>query len=116
MPRPNNESGAGPDGARLGTSAYLLRHLSVPGIWRLARRTTANARSIYGRVDFRVKEITSEGLALDANFNPFRHVDIVGWSAQEDKDRNMAFAQALAQRARPRRLKNPILATGELAD
>ena len=114
MPRADATASPGSRDARLATSSYLVRWLSVPRIWALARRTTPQGRKVYGRVDFRVREIMAETLQLDANFAPCRHVDIIGWS--QEKDRNMAIAQALAERARPRRLREPIVATGELAD
>jgi hypothetical protein len=91
MPMLNQESG------RFETSTYRCTHLGAE-IWRVGRihvENPASGRLIKARGVGPFQLVTSNGLSLDVNGEPFPvHVDIVGWS--EAKDARLMKATEIA--------------------
>lgn len=94
MPAFNEESG------RLETSIYRCTNLLGTEIWRIGRLHVENPQSgrlIKARGVGPFQLVTSQGLSLDVNGEPFPiHVDIVGWP--EAKDDRLMRATEIANK------------------
>lgn len=76
------------------TSVFNVTGLVDADIWAIAVNYIS---SIVGRADIQAEDVTNEGLQLDPNEPPVRHVDIIGWS--EDKSQNQLKAKQIVRRA-----------------
>jgi hypothetical protein len=94
MPMFNEESG------RLETSIFRCTHLPDAEIWRIGRvhvEVPQSGRLIKARGVGPFQLLTSQGLALDVNGEPFPvHVGIVGWP--EAKDARLMKATEVANK------------------
>lgn len=65
---------------------YCLDGLAEAQTWQLLDQhlATATRPHIPARADFVVRSIREVGLAVDPNWDPPRHVSIVGWPDTED--------------------------------
>jgi hypothetical protein len=99
---------------RLETSSFLIRGLHSASVWDLARRVTPVGRSVHGRADLKIRDVRAAGLRIDANFNPCRHVDLIGWAdPRTDKVRFNEQVVELVVASRRRRPLRPLPGTGE---
>ncbi len=62
-------------------STYCHEELSEAEIWALLQQFSE--RKILGRAELRSHFIVGEGLQLDPNWDPERHVDVVGWPQEK---------------------------------
>ncbi len=76
------------------TSVFNITGLSDSDIWDIGK---THISPMIGRADIKAEDVTNEGLQLDPNEPPMRHVDIIGWS--EDKSRNQLKAKQIVRRA-----------------
>jgi len=78
------------------TSTYHTSGLTDEEIWSLGH-AHVHVHKIYGRGDVAVSTVTANGLVVDADYEPTRHVNIAGWP--RDVDDQLSLAQSLAAEA-----------------
>lgn len=85
--------------ADLKTSLFRTLGLSEDETWSLGEEFVARPQklTLRGRGDLLVCDIAGTGLRVEPDEPPERHANIVGWSADKDKQRSVA--QELAARA-----------------
>ncbi len=83
------------------TSTHRIAGLDTEQIWRLGYSEVENynqSRIIKARGTGLFELVTSQGLALDVNGQPYpRHVDLIGWSNM-DKDLRLMKATEIAEK------------------
>ncbi len=84
------------------TSVFRVAGLDEKGIWNIGDIHVAPRRNrpILGRAELTVGEITSVGLRLEPDNQPYRHANIAGWPPAKDEQKSLA--QELAANARLR--------------
>jgi len=75
------------------TSVFNVTGLSDTEIWEIG---SSHINPMVGRADVNAEDITNEGLQLNPNEPPERHVDIIGW--REDKSLNLLIAKQLVRK------------------
>lgn len=68
-------------------------------IWSLGDQlvATPQKKTLYGRAQLAVSDVTAAGLEVVADEPPDRHASIIGWPTE--KDEQLAAAQELAARS-----------------
>jgi hypothetical protein len=81
-------------------SVFRTSGLNEPAVWRIGEIFVSQPleRTLYGRAELTVEEISRAGLRLFVDDIPARHADVVGWPTP--KDQQVAIAQELAAIAR----------------
>lgn len=77
------------------TSVFNVTGLSDTDIWAIGHSHIPPP--MLGRADIQAEDITNEGLQLDPNEPPVRHVDIIGWS--KVKSENQLKAKQIVRSA-----------------
>lgn len=88
-----------PSGSHLSTSVFHVTDLKNDQILAIAKSSVERRRgkSTHGWATVVYRSIIGVGLYGDYNNSPARHVDLLGWP--EEKDRQLSIAQALAAEA-----------------
>lgn len=86
-----------PSGVPLALSTFHVTGLPEPAVFELGLEHALSGRTdrtLYGWAELPAGIVWGQGLGLDCNYDPFRHVDVNQWP--EEKDRQLALAQELA--------------------
>lgn len=82
-------------------SCFVTTGLEPNEIWEIADRAITG-RPVYGSADIGTREIHDEGLVVERDDVPPRHVNILGWPAEKDAQKEIAQALAAAATLRVR--------------
>lgn len=86
-----------PSGNPLAVSVFRITDLDDADVWKIARDSIVG-RNVHGRGDLAASVVFGVGLTFDADDNPPRHANIIGWSGE--KPDWMELALRLAEAAR----------------
>ncbi len=80
-------------------SVFRTEGMDAEAVWELGERCVAGpqGRTLWGRADVLAGDVGEVGLTVDADDDPPRHANIVGWP--EEKDAQKMLALELAERA-----------------
>ena len=82
---------------RLELSSYCVDGLDDAGRWTLLDRHS-NKPPIPARTELDSVHVYEAGLALDPNWDPERHVNVIGWPDQDDAQKSAAQLLHACQR------------------
>lgn len=71
-------------------STYCLDGLQGDGVWSLL--DLHSDRPVVGRSDLLSAAISEFGLRVDPNWDPERHVNVIGWPAAEEERKSLSQA------------------------
>lgn len=83
-----------------GTSCFRVDGMTIPQIRRMGEAKVADVRgkTMRGWATLSASVVAAQGLGLDANDEPARHVNLTSWP--EEKDEQLEIAQELAAAAK----------------
>ena len=81
----------------LALSVFRTQGLAEPEVWDLGRQYVASpqGRTMHGRADVVAEAVQDAGLRVDADDDPPRHANIVGWPGEKHAQKIVAHALAL---------------------
>jgi len=83
-------------------SAAHTQSMTEKSIWQWADKNLESEVEIDKRADLKVKDIFSVGLKIDYDNIPPRHLNIIGWPPDKNKELKTRQALANANVAKPR--------------
>lgn len=85
---------------RLELSTYCLEELQIGEQWDLL--DSHSPKAVLGKAELHATDIKDERLALDPNWDPERHVNVVDWPEPDEAQKQIAQALLAKQRFTPR--------------
>jgi hypothetical protein len=86
-------------------SAFWIDELSEPHIWKIGDEVAGQSRGkpAAARADFKAGAVLGLGLTIEADPEPHpRHVDVCGWPAEKDEQKEVALELCAASTLRIR--------------